>query len=70
MIDPNRFEREALRAASLEAGHYIDCLAKTELQHYSLSEWCTLIEVIVTAYQDALRSALIRGDDADDDSGP
>ena len=56
MIDPNRFEQAALRHASLQAGQYIESIQKTDLQHYSFDEWCTLIDVIVTGFTDGLRN--------------
>lgn len=56
MIDPNRFEQAALHYASLQAGQYIESIQKTDLQHYSFEEWCTLIDVIVTGFTDGLRN--------------
>lgn len=56
MIDPSPREIEALEAASPVAGEYLDSLGKTDLADLSRDEWMTFIEVIVTAYQDSLRS--------------
>jgi hypothetical protein len=55
MIDPAEHEVAAMRAASPVAGKYVDSLGKTDLAALSEDEWLTLIEVIVTAYTDALR---------------
>jgi Family of unknown function (DUF6511) len=48
-------EVAAMRAASPTAGEYVESLGKTDLAAFSEDEWLTLIEVIVTAYSDALR---------------
>jgi len=55
MIDPTEHEIAAMRAASPVAGEYVDSLGKSDLAAFSENEWLTLIEVIVTAYTDALR---------------
>ena len=54
MVDPTQHEVAALRAASPVAGEYIDSLSKSDLAAFSEDEWLTLIEVIVTAFTDAL----------------
>ncbi len=41
-------------------GEYIDSIAKTDLASWSEHEWATLIEVVVTAFQDHLRERLLR----------
>ena len=55
MVDPTEHEVAAMRAASPLAGEYIDSLGKTDLAEFSEHEWMTLIEVIVTAYVEALQ---------------
>lgn len=57
MIDPNPHELNALAAASAEGGAYVESLGKTDLARFTAQEWATLIEVIVTAFQDHLREA-------------
>ena len=57
MIDPNKHEVNALASASRMGGEYIDSIAKTDLASWSDHEWATLIEVVVTAFQDHLREA-------------
>jgi hypothetical protein len=57
VIDPNPHELNALAAASAEGGAYIESLAKTDLALFTAQEWATLVEVIVTAFQDHLREA-------------
>ena len=57
MIDPNTHELNALAAAGNAGGAYIESLAKTDLAQFSAQEWATLVEVIVTAFQDHLRNA-------------
>ena len=42
--------------AAMEQGEYLDSLGKSDLAQFSLEEWQTLIEVIVTGYCDHLRS--------------
>ena len=55
MVDPTEHEVAAMRAASPVAGEYVESLGKTDLAAFSEHEWLTLIEVIVSAYTDALR---------------
>ena len=57
MIDTNKHEVNALAAASRTAGEYIESIAKTDLTAFTEAEWSTLIEVLVTAFQDHLRNA-------------
>ena len=47
----------ALAAAGAEGGSYIESLAKTDLAQFTAKEWATLVDVIVTAFQDHLRAA-------------
>ena len=54
MIDKDDDERAALQEAGQEGGAYIESLGRTELATWSANEWAILVEVIVTAYQDAL----------------
>ena len=57
MIDPNKHELNALAAASSSGGEYIESIAKTDLTTFTQSEWSTLIDVLITAFQDHLRNA-------------
>ena len=57
MIDPNKHETNALAAASISAGAYVEEIGKTDLANWSEQEWATLIDVAVTAFQDFLRQA-------------
>ena len=57
MIHPNIHEQNALIAASEKGGAYVESLGKTDLITWSPEEWATLVDVIVTAFQDFLRTA-------------
>jgi hypothetical protein len=57
MIDPNKHEVNALAAASGMGGEYVESIAKTDLAQWTEHEWMTLIDVVVTAFQDHLRQA-------------
>ena len=57
MIDPNEHEMNALAVVGAEGGSYIESLAKTDLAQFTAKEWATLVDVIVTAFQDHLRAA-------------
>lgn len=57
MIDPKTHELNALAAAGAEGGAYVESLGKTDLARFTAQEWDTLVEVIVTAFQDHLREA-------------
>jgi hypothetical protein len=54
MIDKDDDERAALHEAGQEGGAFVESLGRTDLATWSPNEWTTLVEVIVTAYQDAL----------------
>jgi hypothetical protein len=58
MVDPDEHEIAAIAAASPMAGEYLDSIGKTDLAVLTESEWLTLLEVIITAYQDALMRRL------------
>lgn len=57
MIDPNQHEVNALAAACLTGGAYVESVGRTDLFAWTEAEWATLVEVIVTAFQDHLRTA-------------
>ena len=57
MIDPNKHEAAALVAASTSGGAYVELTGKTDLATWTEQEWSTLIDVIVTSFQDFLREA-------------
>ncbi|MBF0160028.1 MAG: hypothetical protein HQL58_10960 [Magnetococcales bacterium] len=53
MIDPTERELAAMQAAGPLAGEYIESLGKTDLALFTLEEFITLIQVIITAYLEA-----------------
>jgi hypothetical protein len=57
MIDPNKHETDALLAASISGGAYVETIGKTDLSGWTEQEWAELIDVIVTSFQDFLRQA-------------
>lgn len=57
MIDPNEHEAAALCHASKTAGQYVESLGSTDLAFWTEQEWATLVDLIVTAFQDHLRQA-------------
>jgi len=57
MIDPNEHEAAALRQASAVGGAYIESLGRSDLAQWSAQEWATLIDVVITAFQDHLQEA-------------
>jgi hypothetical protein len=60
MIDPNEHEEAAMRHAGRVGGEYVESLGRTDLSAWSEKEWATLIDVVVTAFQDNLRDAYSR----------
>lgn len=54
MVDPSEHEQAAIVAASPSAGEYLESIGKTDLAVLTEAEWLTFLEVVVTAYQDAL----------------
>ena len=56
-MHPNKHEVNALAAASSSGGEYIESIAKTDLTTFTQAEWLTLIDVLITAFQDHLRNA-------------
>jgi len=56
MIDPNKHERAALAAASQSGGDFVESLSKTDLTTFTELEWSELIAVVVTAFQESLRT--------------
>ena len=57
MLDPNTHELAALQAAGQAGGAYVEALAKTDLAAWTAEEWSQLVEIIVTHFQDTLRTA-------------
>ena len=57
MLDPNQHETHALEEAGQAGGAYVEGLAKTDLATWSPEEWAHLVDVIVTGFQDSLRTA-------------
>jgi hypothetical protein len=68
-IDPDEHEKASIKAASPIAGEYLDSIGKTDLATLSRDEWLTLLEVIITAYQDELARRLDQDDDRPPQSG-
>lgn len=65
MIDPTPHEQAAIKSAGQVSGEFIESLGKTDLMTWSVEEFLTLVEVIVTAYLDA-KVRLDAKDDSDD----
>ena len=61
MVDPDEHEIAAIEAASPMAGEYLESIGKTDLAVLTDAEWMTLLEVVVTAYQDELARRLAEG---------
>ena len=57
MIEPTKHEAQAIDDAMLASGRFIDALNKTDLMSFTEAEYLALVEVIVTAFQDSIRSA-------------
>ena len=57
MLDPTVYERQALEEAGQAGGAFVEALAKTDLAAWTAGEWSQLVDVIVTAFQDSLRTA-------------
>ncbi|RYU56296.1 hypothetical protein EWI61_14560 [Methylolobus aquaticus] len=57
MINPNIHERSALLDASAAGGTYVESLGRTDLATWTPEEWATLIDVVITRFQDSLRTA-------------
>lgn len=64
MVDPDEHETAAIAAASPMAGEYLESIGKTDLAVLTESEWLTLLQVIITAYQDELARRLDAGQHA------
>lgn len=58
VVDADAHEIAAIAAAGPLAGEYLESIGKTDLATLSEAEWLTFLEVVVTAYQDALVRAL------------
>ena len=61
VADPDEHEIAAIEAASPMAGEYLESIGKTDLAVLTDAEWMTLLEVVVTAYQDELARRLAEG---------
>ena len=61
VVDPDEHEIAAIAAASPMAGEYLESIGKTDLAVLTEAEWLTLLEVIITAYQDELARRLDAG---------
>ena len=57
MLDPTVHEQHALKEAGQAGGAFVEALAKTDLAAWNAEEWAQLVDVIVTAFQDSLRTA-------------
>ena len=57
MIDPNVHEAQSLHVASMAGGAFVEQIGKTDLTQWSELEWATLVDVIITAFQECLRQA-------------
>ncbi len=61
MVDPDEHEIAAIASASPMAGKYLESIGKTDLAVLTEAEWLTLLEVVITAYQDELARRLDEG---------
>lgn len=61
MVDPDEHEIAAIAAANPMAGEYLESIGKTDLAVLTEAEWLTLLEVVITAYQDELARRLDAG---------
>ena len=61
VVDPDEHEIAAIAAASPTAGEYLESIGKTDLAVLTEAEWLTLLEVVITAYQDGLARQLDQG---------
>lgn len=61
VVDPDEHEIAAIAAASPMAGEYLESIGKTDLAMLTEGEWLTLLEVVITAYQDELARLLDAG---------
>ena len=61
MVDPDEHEIAAIAAAGPMAGEYLESIGKTDLAILTEAEWLTLLEVVITAYQDELARLLDQG---------
>jgi hypothetical protein len=61
VIDPDEHEVAAIVAASPMAGEYLESIGKTDLAVLTEAEWLTLLEVVISAYQDELARLLDAG---------
>ncbi len=50
MIDPDKYEADAIAVAGERGGEYLDSLGKTDLATMSDDEWRSLIAVVVGGY--------------------
>lgn len=57
MINPNIHEKNALADAGTQGGEYVESLGKTDLATWTPEEWTTFIDLVVTQFQDSLRTA-------------
>lgn len=57
MLNPNQHGQHALAAAGQAGGAYVEALAKTDLAAWTAEEWSQLVDIIVTHFQDTLRTA-------------
>jgi len=51
------YEDQALQAASIAGGAYVELTGKTDLATWTESEWLTLVDLIAHHFQDALNVA-------------
>jgi hypothetical protein len=61
VIDPDEHEVAAIVATSPMAGEYLESIGKTDLAVLTAAEWLTLLEVVISAYQDELARLLDAG---------
>lgn len=58
MVDPDEHECVALEFASQMGGEYLESIGVTDLSRVTADQWQSLVECIVTGYQDKLAEVL------------
>jgi hypothetical protein len=54
MIDSTLQEQTAMKQAAVMAGEYLESLPGTDLANFTVEQFMTLIEVIITGYLDEM----------------
>ncbi len=57
MVDPTIHEKDAIKAAGVAVGQYLDELGQTDVAQLSGEQFDMLIEVAVTAFTESMQNA-------------